>query len=144
MMMVGRVGGNMIQYLAVGGPTWLWSPCLVWLTPLGPETACTISVSRNYSDYYHANNIKGDPDKIIIYFILAEYEILKLMMQFCLNICYQMRMGNVRRLLTMILIIATIHSVKSNIEFIKIAVPVHPQVRGTSKSLIVLLQYVSG
>ena len=50
-----------------------------------------------------------------------------------------------RRLLTIIiLIIATIHSVKSNIEFIKIAVPVHPQVRGISKFLIVLLQYVSG
>ena len=116
----------------------VWFDSLRW-----PETG-TISVSHNYSDYYHANNIKGDPDKIIIYFILAEYEILKLMMQFCLNICYQMRMGNVRRLLTMILIIATIHSVKSNIEFMKIAVPVHPQVRGTSKSLIVLLQYFSG
>ena len=115
----------------------VWFDSLRW-----PETACTISVSRNYSDYYHANNIKGDPDKIIIYFIRGE--ILKLMMQFCLNICYQMRMGNVRRLLTMILIIATIHSVKSNIEFMKIAVPVHPQVRGTSKSLIVLLQYFSG
>ena len=49
-----------------------------------------------------------------------------------------------RRLLTIMLIIATIQSVKSNIEFIKIAVPVHPQVRGTSKSQIVLPKYVSG
>ena len=116
----------------------VWFDSLRW-----PETG-TISVSHNYSDYYHANNIKEDPDKIINYFIHLRYKILKLMMQFCLHICYQMRMGIVRRLLTITFIIATIHSVKSNIEFIKIAVPVHPQVRGISKFLIVLLQYVSG